>query len=337
MHDLILELADRITSRLPEPLSVCMFVCSGSEANELAWRMSKLVSGGSGALISRFSYHGNGDATVQFSTEVLPQSNLPTHVQTLYPPLSNTAFRKPDSGISESIKILADLGHRTAMLILDSGFTSDGIFTPPQGFLNVLYNETRLAGGICVADEVQAGFGRFGEHFWGFEFNDVVPDIVTMGKPMGNGHPVAAVVTRPEIAEALAADTGYFNTYGGNPVSCAAGLAVLNVIEKEDLQGNALEVGEYLRERMLALRVNYPVLGEPHGSGLLQGVDIVKTDGSPDPDLAGRIINHMRQNGVLIGTTGPEDNVLKIRPPIIFNREHSEILLDSLVKALEEC
>jgi 4-aminobutyrate aminotransferase-like enzyme/Ser/Thr protein kinase RdoA (MazF antagonist) len=337
MHDLILELAEQITSRMPDPLSVCMFVCTGSEANELAWRMSKLVSGNNGALITKYSYHGNTDATIRFSTEEIPREKLPTHVQTLYPPISNTAFLKPDSGITDSIKTLADLGHRPAMLILDSGFTSDGIFTPPQRYLSTLYTETRAAGGLCVADEVQVGFGRLGQHFWGFKFNDVVPDIVTMGKPMGNGHPVAVVVTRPEIVEALAAETGYFNTYGGNPVSCAAGLAVLNVIEKEGLQLNALEVGGYLRERFQAIRVDYPVLGEPHGSGLLQGVDIVKLDGSPDPDLAGCIMNHMRQNGVLIGTTGPNNNVLKIRPPIIFNQEHSEILMASLMKALDEC
>jgi 4-aminobutyrate aminotransferase-like enzyme len=314
-----------------------MFVCTGSEANELAWRMSKLVSGNNAALITKFSYHGNGDATIGFSTEEIPQEKLPNHVQTLYPPLSDTAFIKPDSGISESIKTLADRGYRPAMLILDSGFTSDGIFTPPQGYLNRLYTETRAAGGLCVADEVQAGFGRLGVHFWGFEFNDVLPDIVTMGKPMGNGHPVAAVVTRPEIAEALAADTGYFNTYGGNPVSCAAGLAVLNVIEMEGLQENALEVGRYLKERLQVIRMGYPVLGESHGTGLLQGVDIHKPNGSPDPDLARRIMNHMRQNGVLIGTTGPNNNVLKIRPPIIFSQEHSEILLAALIKALDEC
>jgi len=336
MHDLILELAEHITSRMPEPLSVCMFVCTGSEANELAWRMAKLVSGNNGALITGFSYHGNGDATIGFSTEEVPREKLPAHVQPLFAPLSNTAFRQPDSGITESIKALGERGHRPAMLLLDSGFTSDGIYTPPQGYLSKLYTETRSAGGLCVADEVQAGFGRLGRHFWGFEFDNVVPDIVTMGKPMGNGHPVAAVVTRPEIAEALAAETGYFNTYGGNPVSCAAGLAVLNVIEKEELQQNALQVGKYLRERLLAIQKDHPILGEPHGSGLLLGADIVKADGSPDPDLAGRIMNHMRQNGVLIGTTGPNHNVLKIRPPIVFNQEHSDILLAALVKALDE-
>ena len=157
-----------------------------------------------------------------------------------------------------------------------------------------------------------------------FEFDDVVPDIVTMGKPMGNGHPLAAVVTRPEIAEALAAETGYFNTFGGNPVSCAAGLAVLDVIEVEGLQQNALVLGDYLRERFLELRINYPVLGEPHGAGLLLGVDVLNPDGSPDSDRARRIMNHMRQNRVLIGTTGPHSNVLKFRPPIVFNREHAD-------------
>jgi len=337
LHGLILELAERITSRLPEPLSVCMFVCTGTEANELAWRMAKLVSGNDGALITGHTYHGNSDAIIGFSSEEVPYEKLPAHVATLYAPLSNTTFREPDSGLREAIKTLGERNHRPAMLILDSGFASDGIYTPPSGYLHALYDETRRAGGLCVSDEVQAGFGRFGQHFWGFEFDDVVPDIVTMGKPMGNGHPLAAVVTRPEIAEALAADTGYFNTFGGNPVSCAAGLAVLDVIEVEGLQHNALLMGIYLRERLLGLRKDYPVLGEPHGAGLLLGVDVLNTDGSPDSDLAHRVMNHMRQNRVLIGTTGPNANVLKIRPPIVFNQEHAELLLASLANALEKC
>jgi 4-aminobutyrate aminotransferase-like enzyme len=160
--------------------------------------------------------------------------------------------------------------------------------------------------------------------------------IVTMGKPMGNGHPLAAVVTRPEIAEALAAETGYFNTFGGNPVSCAAGLAVLDVIEVEELQKNALVIGNYLRKRLLGLRKDYPVLGEPHGAGLLMGVDILNADGSPDSGLASQVMNHMRQNGVLIGVTGPGANVLKVRPPIVFTQEHAELLLASLANALDE-
>jgi 4-aminobutyrate aminotransferase-like enzyme/Ser/Thr protein kinase RdoA (MazF antagonist) len=337
LHGLILELAERITNRLPEPLSVCMFVCTGTEANELAWRMAKLVSGNDGALITRHSYHGNSDAIIGFSSEEVPHEKLPTNVATLYAPLSNTTFREPDSGLREAIKTLGERHHRPAMLILDSGLTSDGIYTSPSGYLRTLYDETRRAGGLCVSDEVQVGFGRFGQHFWGFEFDDVVPDIVTMGKPMGNGHPLAAVVSRPEIAEALAADTGYFNTFGGNPVSCAAGLAVLDVIEAEGLQHNALLMGNYLRERLLGLRKDYPVLGDPHGAGLLLGVDVLNTDGSPDKDLAHRVMNHMRQNRVLIGTTGPNANVLKIRPPIVFNQEHAELLLASLVNALEKC
>jgi 4-aminobutyrate aminotransferase-like enzyme/Ser/Thr protein kinase RdoA (MazF antagonist) len=337
LHDLILELAERITNRLPEPLSVCTFVCSGTEANELAWRMAKLVSGNNGALITRHSYHGNSDAIIGFSSEEVPLEKLPAHVATLYAPFSNTEFREPDSGLREAIKGLAEWNHQPAMLILDPGFTSDGIYTPPDGYLRTLYDETRRAGGLCVSDEVQVGFGRLGQHFWGFEFDDVVPDIVTMGKPMGNGHPLAAVVTRPEIAEALAADTGYFNTFGGNPVSCAAGLAVLDVIEVEELQQNALVMGIYLKERLLGLRKDYPVLGEPHGAGLLLGVDVLDTDGSPDSGLARRIMNHMRQNRVLIGTTGPRANVLKLRPPIVFNQEHAELLLASLANALEKC
>jgi 4-aminobutyrate aminotransferase-like enzyme len=337
LHDLILELAECITSRLPEPLSVCTFVCTGTEANDLAWRMAKLVSSNDGSLITGHTYHGNSDATIGFSPEDVPPGKLPSHVATLSAPLSDTAFREPDSGFRDAVKTLGDRDHQLAMLILDSGFASDGIYTSPEGYLRTLYRETRTAGGLCVSDEVQAGFGRLGRHFWGFEFDGVVPDIVTMGKPMGNGHPLAAVVTRPEIAAALAAESGYFNTFGGNPVSCAAGLAVLDVIEVEGLQKNALEIGEYLKEQLSALKVDYPVLGEPHGSGLLLGVDVLKTDGSPDPDLADKIMNHMRHNGVLIGTTGPHYNVFKIRPPIVFNREHADIFLSSLTHALDEC
>jgi len=261
LHEHILELAERITKRLPEPLSVCMFVCTGSEANELAWRMAQLVSGNTGALITKYSYHGSTAATAQFSTESLPEGKLPPHVQTFFAPTSDSNWRKPDSGIRDAIMALDEKGHRPAMLLLDTSFASDGIYTSPNGYLKILFKETRATGGLCVADEVQGGFGRFGEHFWGFEFDDVIPDIVTMGKPMGNGHPLAAVVTRPEIAEVLANETGYFNTFGGNPVSCAAGLAVLDVIEKEGLQQNAYEVGEYLKEGLSELQKNYPLLG----------------------------------------------------------------------------
>jgi 4-aminobutyrate aminotransferase-like enzyme/Ser/Thr protein kinase RdoA (MazF antagonist) len=336
MHTYILELAERITGRLPEPLSVCMFVCTGSEANELAWRMTKLASGHSGALITGCTYHGNSDATIQFSTEEIPKEKQSAHVQTLLAPTSNESFVGPDSGIGDALLALGERGHQPAMLLLDTGFTSDGIYISPRGYLRTLYAKTRAGGGLCVADEVQAGFGRLGKHFWGFEFDDVVPDIVTMAKPMGNGHPVAAVVTRPEISEALAAETGYFNTFGGNPVACAAGLAVLDVIERENLVHNALQVGQYLQERLAALREEYPALGDAHGAGLLQGVDILKPDGAPAPELADRMMNHMRQNGVLIGTTGPHGHVLKLRPPMVFRKEHADILLAALVKALNE-
>ena len=336
MHTLILELAERITAQMPEPLSVCTFVCTGTEANELAWRMSKLVSGNSGALVTQHAYHGNADATIGFSPEEVPPEKLPAHVQTLSAPTSNSAFQKPDSGIRAAIEVMNEAGYQPAMLLLDSAFTSDGIYTSPNGYLSTLYAETRAAGGCCVADEVQAGFGRFGQHFWGFQYDEIVPDIVTLGKPMGNGHPIAAVVTRPEIAAVLADDTGYFNTFGGNPVSCAAGLAVLDVIEKEELQRNALEVGEYLSECFAALQKEYPAIGAVHGAGLLQGLEIVKPDGTPDPQLADQIMNHLRENGVLIGTTGSHNHVLKIRPPMVFQKEHAEILLATLINILDE-
>jgi 4-aminobutyrate aminotransferase-like enzyme/Ser/Thr protein kinase RdoA (MazF antagonist) len=336
MHGYILELAEQITRRMPESLSVCTFVCTGSEANELAWQMSKLASGHSGALITKHSYHGGTTATTQFSTETIPEEKLPAHVQTLFAPTSDATYRQPDSGLGSAIRALEEHGHRPAMLLLDTSFASDGIYTSPQGYLHTLFARTHAAGGLCVADEVQGGFGRLGRHFWGFQFDEALPDIVTLGKPMGNGHPLAAVVTRPEIAEILARETGYFNTFGGNPVSCAAGLAVLEVIEKEALQQNALETGQYLRERLSALQEDYPALGGLHGSGLLLGVDILGSDGAPSREMAGRITNHMRHNGVLIGTTGQDYATLKIRPPIVFQEEHAEILLAALKKALDD-
>ena len=202
--------------------------------------------------------------------------------------------------------------------------------------MKALFVATRAAGGLCVADEVQGGFGRFGGNFWGYEYDDVIPDIVTMGKPMGNGHPIAAVVTTAEIAETLARDRGYFNTFGGNPVSCAAGLAVLDVIEKEGLQENALKVGAYLVKGLEDLRKDFSVLGPIHGSGLLLGVDIITAEGNPDGDRADQIMNHLRENRVLIGVTGPDENVLKIRPPLVFEEIHADILLAALKAALEE-
>jgi len=336
LHQHILALADRITKRLPAQLSVCTFVCTGSEANELAWRLAQLVSGNKGALITNYSYHGSTGATAQFSPESLPEGKLPPHVRKFDAPTSDTTWLKPDSGISDAIMALDEDGYQPAMLILDTSFVSDGIYTPPEGYLKTLFAATRAAGGLCVADEVQGGFGRLGTHFWGFEFDQVIPDIVTMGKPMGNGHPIAAVVTRPEIAEVLANETGYFNTFGGNPVSCAAGLAVLDVIEKEGLQQNANEVGQYLKEGLGELQKCYPLLGQVHGSGLLLGIDINTTEGKPDPDMADQIMNNMRQNGVLIGTTGYKSQVLKIRPPLVFEQKHADILLEALKKALEK-
>jgi 4-aminobutyrate aminotransferase-like enzyme/Ser/Thr protein kinase RdoA (MazF antagonist) len=335
MHGLILELAEQITNKLPEPLNVCMFVCTGSEANELAWRMSQLASGNSGALITKFSYHGSTSATSQLNTDSIPENKLPSHVKTFFSPTSDTTFHKPDSGLNSAIIALGEDGHKPAMLISDTTFVSDGIYTTPSGYLNILYEKTRAAGGLCVADEVQGGFGRLGQNFFGFQFNDVIPDIVTMGKPMGNGHPLAALVTTSEIAEILDKETEYFNTFGGNPVSCAAGLAVLEVIEKESLQKNALEVGQYLRKQLTIRKRDYPMIGEIRGSGLLLGIDIIKPSGALDPEMVDRIMNNMRENGVLIGTTGPNYATLKIRPPIVFRKEHVDILLAALMKALD--
>ena len=238
--------------------------------------------------------------------------------------------------VHEAIETLDRRVVRLAGFIIDTIVSSGGVVSPPSGYLSTIAGIVRDAGGLFIADEVQPGFGRTGRHFWGYQADHFVPDIVTMGKPMGNGHPLAGIVARRDVTEAFAAGGRYFNTFGGNPVSCAAGLAVLEVIEKEALQHNALEVGQYLKERLAILQRDYPVIGEFHGSGLILGIDIIKPNGAPNSEMADQIMNHMRENGVLIGTTGKNYATLKVRPPIVFQKEHAEILLVAMTKALDD-
>jgi len=235
-----------------------------------------------------------------------------------------------------AIEDLAKAGLKPAAFIIDSGFTSNGIPDVPEGYLARVAETVRAAGGLVIGDEVQIGFARSGTHFWGIQTHDVVPDFITLGKPIGNGYPLGAVVTNRNILERFGAETDFFSTFGGNPVGCAAGIAVLDVIEHEELMENARSTGDYLRERLLGLMRRHTWIGDVRGKGLLTGVELVRDRQTLEP--AGpetvRVLNHMRDNFVLVGREGPHGNVLKIRPPLAFRREHADILTDALDKAL---
>jgi 4-aminobutyrate aminotransferase-like enzyme/Ser/Thr protein kinase RdoA (MazF antagonist) len=346
LHENIVDYAERLGARLPADLSVCYFVCSGSEANDLAWQIAKSVTGADGAIVTDFAYHGNTTAVAQLSPEELADAHREDWVATVpAPDRYRCPFPGPDAGeryaeaIDDAIAALRSQGHEPAAFFADTIYTSDGIHVAPPGYLASAWQRVRDAGGLCVADEVQAGFGRTGAFEWGFEQQEVVPDIVTLGKPMGNGHPLAAVVTTPEIAEAFARDRYYFNTFGGNPVSCAAGLAVLDVLDRERLRDNARDVGHHLRSELASLAGRHPVIGDVRGAGLFIGVELVSDPRSREPDAqsANAVVNAMRREGVLIGRTGRNGNVLKIRPPLIFSRADADRLASTLDRVLAHC
>ncbi len=331
--DSVTEYADRLVALLPDPLEVVMFVNSGSEANDLAYQIATVVTGNRGVVLTEHAYHGCTMVTTAISPEEFGLERLEPWATTIPAPPSHT---RPDEApdvddvVDRAVERLRDAGHAPAMLITDTIFSSDGILPPPPGYLADAYRRVRAAGGLCVADEVQAGFGRIGLPFWGFACDGVVPDLVTLGKPMGNGHPLGAVVTTQAIADEFARSWHFFSTFAGSPVAAAAGGAVLDVIERDRLPAHAERVGGLLRDRLGALAAEHASLGDIRGAGLFVGVEIVGGDGRPAPDVANRIVEGMRMRRVLIGRTGPDQNVLKIRPPLVFDEEHVDLLVDAL-------
>jgi 4-aminobutyrate aminotransferase-like enzyme len=327
--DGVLEYADRLVGLLPDSLDVVYFANSGSEANDLAWRMARTVTDRSGAIVTANAYHGSTELTMATSPEGLAETGapLPPWVATLPMP---DALAQPS--IEAALSNLRENGAEPAFLAVDTVFSSDGVLDPGTS-LSPLADQIRDTGGLFVADEVQAGFGRVGTDMWGFAKSGVVPDIVTFGKPMGNGHPLAAVVTTREIAEQFTERGYFFSTFAGNPVSAAAGMAVLDVMEAENLAQRADRVGEYMRT---AIReIDHQAIAEVRGRGQFTGVEITDDGNGPDAAGAHRIVNAMRENNVLIGATGPHENVLKIRPPLVFSDEHADQVVDTLVAALK--
>ncbi len=340
LHHNVVDYAERLTATMPDGLDQALFVNSGSEANDAAWRMAKLLTGRSGAIVMQAAYHGVTDQIAALSPYYGPLAQpLADFVQILEPPdVYRGRFRGADAAAryaedaDRAIAALQASGHGVAMLLIDSAFVSNGILDVPPGYFSAIAAKVRAAGGLVVGDEVQSGFGRMGAKFWGFATHDVVPDIVTLGKPMANGHPAGALVTRPELLQAFTSRVDFFSTFGGNPVSAAAALATLNVMQEQNLQENAWITGEVLRQEIRGL--NHPAIGDVRGSGLMVGVEIIDAAGGPDAAGAKTIANGLRRRRVLIGTDGPGANVLKIRPPLPFGVEHAAIFVEALAEVL---
>ncbi len=350
LHDHIITYTQQLLATFPESLSVCFFVCTGSEANELALRMARNYTGQQDIISVDGAYHGNTNLLIDISPykHAGPGGKGPPFwVKTVEMPDGyRGSFKGRGSATGEAyaaevqnaIDRIETQKRGVAAFICESILGCGGQIVLPDDYWKHAFQYVRNAGGVCIADEVQVGFGRSGSHFWAFELQDVVPDIVTVGKPMGNGHPMALVVTTPEIANAFHNGMEYFNTFGGNPVSCAIGKAVLDVIEKEQLQQNAEVVGKKLMQGFQGLKQKYPLIGDVRGQGLYLGVELVKDRQTLEPAAreADYIINRMRDHGILLSTDGPLHNVLKLKPPMVFTEENANEVISVLEKILKE-
>jgi 4-aminobutyrate aminotransferase-like enzyme len=329
-----LQLAEELLATMPAELDRAVFTCTGSEANDLAVRISKAVTGGTGFIVTEFAYHGVTDVLAGMSPE--DGGPLGPGVYTVAPPLGAAGAADFGARVGQCLEGMRADGVRLAAMLVDSIFSSDGIAAEPRGFLADAVRRVQDAGGLFIADEVQPGFGRLGEAMWGFQRHGIVPDLVTMGKPMGNGHPVAAVAGRAGVFAEFARGRHYFNTYGGNSVSCATALAVLHVIRDEQLLENARHSGEYLRRGLRELAQRHAAIHEVRGAGLFIGVELGTNS---DTGLSGaaetrRIVNAMCRRGVLVGSTGRNANVLKIRSPLTLEPQHADLLLEALDRSL---
>ncbi|MCP9768576.1 aminotransferase class III-fold pyridoxal phosphate-dependent enzyme [Lacihabitans sp. LS3-19] len=346
LNDEILVFAEELLQTFPPELSVLHFVNSGSEANELAMRMAKAFSGQKDMLALEVGYHGNTQACIDVSSYKFNGkggAGCPEHTHIVpLPDAFRGIYRGKGAGskyakhVKDAIENIQSNGRNVAGFIAESIVSCGGQIDLPDGFLKEAYGYIRAAGGVCIADEVQVGFGRVGKAFWGFQLHGVMPDIVTMGKPIGNGHPLAAVVCTREVAEAFANGMEYFNTFGGNPVSCAIGRQVLATIKEEKMQENALEVGEYLKNSLNELQKEFPIFADIRGEGLFLGIELCDENLQPLPDQTNYLANRMKDFKILMSVDGPDHNVLKIKPPMCFSIADADYLLDCLGKVLLE-
>lgn len=337
LHAGVLDYAERLLATLPDAIGHVMFTCTGSEANDLALRVARAHTQAEGLIVTRFAYHGVTSAIAAASPSLGSFVKLGPAVRSVPPP---DGYRGDPAtvgsyfadGVRAAIADLHAHGIAPAALMVDTVFSSDGIHTDPPGFLQEAAAVVREAGGVLIADEVQAGLGRTGDAMWGFQRHGLVPEIVTMGKPLGAGHPLAAMAVQPDVLAAFGRECRYFNTFGGNPVSMAVGLAVLDIVESEGLVANAHRVGATLRSGLRELAARHALIGDVRGAGLFIGVELVTDRATKAPATAAalRVVNAMKTRGVLISSAGPDANILKIRPPLVFSEAHAAQLLDTL-------
>jgi 4-aminobutyrate aminotransferase-like enzyme len=348
LHDLVAAYAERLAATLPAPLEVCYFLNSATEANELALRLGRSHTGARDMIVLDGAYHGNSTSLIDLSpykhagpggagapdwVHTVPVADVYRGLYRRADPVAGAKYAKH---VSDAISTLEGNGRRLSGFIAESCPSVGGQLLFPPGYLADVYRYVRTAGGICIADEVQTGLGRMGTHFWGFEAQDVVPDIVVMGKPLGNGHPIGAVVTTRAIADSFDNGMEFFSTFGGNTVSCAIGLAVLDVLRDEQLQHHALRIGERLLDRLRPLMTRHSLVGDVRGSGLFLGVELVRNRDTLEPAgaEASFVVNRMREHGVLAGTDGPHHNVVKIRPPMPIEEGDADQIVAELDRAL---
>jgi 4-aminobutyrate aminotransferase-like enzyme len=342
--------AERLTRLLPEPLRVCYFVNSGSEANELALRLARAHTGREDIIVLEHAYHGHTTTLIDISPYKFDgpggRGRKPwVHVAPI-PDDYRGPYRRDDSSagakyarhVAQLLENMHSNNRSVAAYIAETLPSVAGQIVFPPGYLAETYKHVRAAGGVCIADEVQVGFGRLGTNFWGFQTQQVVPDIVVLGKPIGNAFPLATVITTSEIAASFNNGMEFFSTFGGNPVACAAGLAVLDVLEDEHLQENALRVGNYLIARLKSMQEKHALIGDVRGSGLFLGLDFVIDRGTREPASrqASYVVNRLRDRGILAGTDGPHHNVIKLRPPLIFSQADADLFVTTLVAILAE-
>jgi 4-aminobutyrate aminotransferase-like enzyme len=341
LHTGVLDYIERLTATMGHGLSQAILVCTGSEANDVALRMAQAVTGKRGVIATDNTYHGNTAATSALSTRRPPIGGHPAHVRLVPAPCSLRPVGGSREGqaeafareVARAIAELEDLGIGFSAMILCPFFANEGFPDLPEGFLRPAEAVIRRAGGLILADEVQPGFGRLGSHMWGHDRLGIAPDVVTLGKPMANGHPVAAVVARPEVMAEFRAAFGYFNTYGGNPVSAAAAMATLSVHEDEGLMANAAATGAHLAARLRALR--HPLIAEVRGAGLFQGIEFAAGPAlTPATGFCARVVEALKDRGILTYRTGRHMHVLKIRPPMPFGRAEADLLADTLAEVL---
>ena len=340
LHDNLALYAERLAATLPDPLEVCFFVCSGSEANDLALRLARTASGRSDVCVVDGAYHGTTSALIDLSPYKYKGpgggGRSPHVLEAPMPDDYRGPYRRddPEAGVKYGDRVGALVSAREglAAVFCESMLGCGGEIEPPAGYLATAYRHVRAAGGICVADEVQVGFGRVGSSFWAFERQGVVPDVVTLGKPIGNGHPLAAAVTTREIAARFDDGMEYFNTFGGNPVSCAVGLAVLDVIDEEGLQAHADRMGARLATGLRTLQQRHALIGDVRGTGLFLGVELVRDRETLEPARveAHRLVERMKERGILLAIDGPHENVLKLKPPLVISGADVDRFLEEL-------